>query len=50
MRIWLLTQAKDATGGQVEAFELMGRPGLELALKNIPGMRDPLATPHPGTC
>lgn len=45
--IRLLTQAKDATGGQVEAFELMGRPGLELALKNIPGMRDPLAAPYP---
>jgi FAD/FMN-containing dehydrogenase len=43
----LLARAKEATGGGVEAFEIMGRLGLEFALKNIPGTRDPLAEPHP---
>ncbi|MFN9849375.1 MAG: FAD-binding oxidoreductase [Alphaproteobacteria bacterium] len=43
----LLTRAKDETGGAVEAFELMGRLGVEFALRNIPGTRDPLAAPHP---
>lgn len=45
--IRLLMRAKEVTGGQVEAFELMGRPGLDLALKNIPGMRDPLERTYP---
>jgi FAD/FMN-containing dehydrogenase len=40
--------AGDATGGAIEAFELMGRPGLAFAVKNIPGVRDPLAGEHPG--
>src|SRR6185437_5700693 len=43
----LLVRAKDETGGAVEAFELMGRLGVEFALKNIAGTRDPLAEPHP---
>jgi len=43
----LLARAKDATGGAVEAFELMGRLGVEFALKNIAGTRDPLAEIHP---
>ncbi len=43
----LLARAKDATGGAIEAFELMGRPGLAFAVKNIPGVRDPLETEHP---
>jgi FAD/FMN-containing dehydrogenase len=43
----LLARAKDATGGAIEAFELMGRPGLAFAVKNIPGVRDPLAGEHP---
>ena len=43
----LLTLAKDETGGAVEAFELMGRLGVNFALRNIPGTRDPLAEPHP---
>jgi FAD/FMN-containing dehydrogenase len=43
----LLVRAKDETGGAVEAFELMGRLGVEFALKNIVGTRDPLAEPHP---
>jgi FAD/FMN-containing dehydrogenase len=43
----LLVRAKDETGGAVEAFELMGRLGIDFALKNIAGTRDPLAEPHP---
>jgi len=43
----LLVRAKDETGGAVEAFELMGRLGVEFALKNIAGTRDPLAEPYP---
>src|SRR6202012_254386 len=43
----LLARAKDETGGAVEAFELMGRLGVQFALKNIAGTRDPLAEPHP---
>lgn len=45
--IKLLARAKDATGGGVEAFELMGRLGLDFALRNIAGTRDPLVAPHP---
>lgn len=43
----LLTRAKEETGGAVEAFELMGRLGVDFALRNIAGTRDPLAEPHP---
>lgn len=45
--IRLLARAKDETGGQVEAFELMGRLGVAFALKNIPGLREPLDSEHP---
>ena len=45
--IELLARAKDVSGGAVEAFELMGRLNIELAIRNIPGTRDPLAEPHP---
>jgi len=45
--IALLAKAKDETGGAVEAFELMGRLGVALALKNIPGLREPLEAVHP---
>jgi FAD/FMN-containing dehydrogenase len=45
--IQLLARAKDETGGAVEAFELMGRLGVDFALKNIAGTRDPLAEVHP---
>ncbi|WP_430423878.1 FAD-binding oxidoreductase [Phenylobacterium sp.] len=45
--ITLLARAKDETGGAVEAFELMGRLGIDFALRNIAGTRDPLAGPHP---
>jgi FAD/FMN-containing dehydrogenase len=45
--IQLLARAKEQTGGQVEAFELMSRLGVAFALKNIPGLREPLAAEHP---
>jgi FAD/FMN-containing dehydrogenase len=45
--IQLLSRAKEETGGAVEAFELMGRLGIEFALRNISGTRDPLAQAHP---
>ena len=43
----LLARAKEETGGGVEAFELMGRLGVEFALRNISGTRDPLGASHP---
>ena len=45
--IRLLARAKDAAGGAVEAFELMGRRGIDFVLKNIPNQRDPLSEIHP---
>ena len=45
--IRLLARAKEETGGQVEAFELMGRLGVAFALRHIPGLREPLAGEHP---
>ena len=45
--IRLLAQAKEQTGGQVEAFELMSRLGVAFALKHIPGLREPLEAEHP---
>ena len=38
----LLARAKRESGGAVEAFELISRRGVELALKNIADVRDPL--------
>jgi len=43
----LLVRAKQETGGQVEAFELMGRFGLSLVLKHIPDTREPLDGQYP---
>ncbi len=45
--IRLLGRAKEATGGQVEAFELMSRLGVAFALKHVPDLREPLAAEHP---
>jgi FAD/FMN-containing dehydrogenase len=45
--IRLLARAKAETGGALDAFELIGRPGLALVLKNIEGQREPLAGAHP---
>jgi FAD/FMN-containing dehydrogenase len=43
----LLALARTESGDMVEAFELMGRPGVALAVKNVPGVREPLAAAHP---
>jgi FAD/FMN-containing dehydrogenase len=43
----LLIQAKEETGGEVEAFELISRLGLALAVRHLPGLRDPLGTSTP---
>jgi FAD/FMN-containing dehydrogenase len=45
--IALLARAKAESGGALEAFELMGAPGVALVLKNIADRRNPLATDHP---
>jgi FAD/FMN-containing dehydrogenase len=45
--IRLLARAKDETGGGVEAFEIMNRQGIDFALRNIAGTRDPLEAVHP---
>jgi len=39
----LLTRLREKIGGRVTAFELIGRPALDLVLQHIPGSRDPLA-------
>jgi FAD/FMN-containing dehydrogenase len=44
--IRLLARGKEATGGGIEAFELISRKGVELVVKNIAGQREPLAGPH----
>lgn len=38
----LLTRLREKIGGRVTAFELIGRPALDLVLKHIPASRDPL--------
>ena len=45
--IQLLARARAETGGGVEAFELMKRIGVDFALKNIPGAREPLDSIQP---
>jgi len=42
----LLALAKAVSGGQVEAFELIGRSGVANAVRNIPGVREPLEGEH----
>ncbi|MEO0392813.1 MAG: FAD-binding oxidoreductase [Pseudomonadota bacterium] len=42
-----LNMLNSASGGQVEAFELISRISLDLAFKHIDGCRDPLAAPYP---
>ena len=39
----LLGHLRDAAGDNVTAFEIIGRPALDLVLKHIPGARDPLS-------
>jgi len=43
----LLSRARNLVGEQVTTFELIQRICLELAVKNVPGVVDPLAEPHP---
>ncbi len=43
----LLTRLREKIGGRVTAFELIGRPALDLVLQHIPGSRDPLAECSP---
>ncbi len=45
--IELLMRAKDETGNGVEAFELMGRLGIDFVLKHIPGTREPMQSRYP---
>ncbi len=39
--IELLSRLRAATGDQVSAFEYIGRFGIDLALRHVPGVRDP---------
>jgi len=43
----LLPLLRAATGDQLTGFELLPRIGMEFVLRHIPGMRDPMAVPHP---
>jgi FAD/FMN-containing dehydrogenase len=43
----LLGRAQETSGGAVESFELMSRLGIELALRHIPGSREPLESRPP---
>jgi len=45
--IALLERAKYESGGAVEAFELMSRRSIAFAVKNIPGVREPLQDAYP---
>ena len=42
----LLAHAQDATGGGATSFEFMNRICVELTSAHIPGVRDPLESPH----
>ncbi|KAB2969295.1 FAD-binding oxidoreductase [Zoogloea sp.] len=43
----LLGRLRELAGDRVSAFELVGRPALELVLQHIGGVRDPLPASHP---
>jgi FAD/FMN-containing dehydrogenase len=43
----LFAKAREASGDQLTAFELIPRIGLEMAMRHVPGIRDPLAATHP---
>ncbi|MGA7539569.1 MAG: FAD-binding oxidoreductase [Steroidobacteraceae bacterium] len=43
----LLTGLRASSGEQVSSFELIPRIAVELTTRHIPGVRDPLGTPHP---
>ncbi|KON80152.1 FAD-binding oxidoreductase [Azoarcus sp. PA01] len=43
--VTLLARLRNAGGDRVTAFEIVGRPALDLVLKHFPGARSPLADP-----
>ncbi len=43
----LLGRVRQATGDAVTSFELMSRFALEIAVKHVSGVTDPLSAPHP---
>ena len=43
----LLAEVRNSMGDTVVAFEVMPRLALELVLKHLPGVRDPLQSAHP---
>jgi FAD/FMN-containing dehydrogenase len=43
----LLTELRACAGERVSSYELLPRSALELALRHIEGVTDPLGTPHP---
>ena len=46
----LLAQLREASGDCVSSFELIPRIGVELTLRHIPGVAEPLRHPPSGTC
>jgi FAD/FMN-containing dehydrogenase len=42
----LFARARQASGDQLTAFELIPRLGLEMGMRHVPGIVDPLASPH----
>src|SRR5262249_29741742 len=45
--VTLLSELREASGDRVSSFELIPRIGVELTVKHIPGVRDPLGDPYP---
>jgi len=43
----LLARLRDASGDRVSSFELIPRIAVDLTVRHIPGIRDPLDAPHP---
>jgi FAD/FMN-containing dehydrogenase len=43
----LFARARAATGDQITAFELIPRIGIEMSLRHVPGVTDPLERPCP---
>jgi len=43
----LFARARAASGDQLAAFELIPRIGLDMAMRHVAGVTDPLASPHP---
>ncbi len=43
----LFTRTVDACGDSLTAFEMMGRRGVDFAVKHTPGVINPIAKPHP---